>query len=138
MLADADVLVVGAGPAGLSTAGALTHLGVSCLVLERDAEIGARWASRYDRLRLHTTRRLSGLAHHPLPRGLPRYVTKDDFAAYLRDYAARLELDVRIGQSVRSVRRQDGGWTVETGERVWRARVVVLATGRHDRPFDPA
>ena len=92
------VVVVGAGPAGLSTAGALERLGVRCVVLERDAEIGSRWTNRYSRLRLHTVRRFSGLAHYPLPRELPRYVTKDEFAAYLRDYATRLGLDVHVGQ----------------------------------------
>ena len=137
MQADTDVIVVGGGSAGLSTAGALGRRGVSCVVLEQDAEIGARWASRYDRLRLHTTRSLSGLSHVPLPRRLPRYVTKDDFAAYLRDYAERLELDVRLGQSVVRVHPEHGGWAVETEDRVWRTRVVVLATGRHDRPFLP-
>jgi len=137
MRADTDVIVVGGGPAGLSTAGALGRRGIPCVVLERDAEIGARWGSRYDRLRLHTARRLSGLAHLPLPRQLPRYVTKDDFAAYLRDYAERLELDVRLGQSVVRVHPEQGGWAVETEDSVWRARVVVLATGGHDRPFVP-
>jgi len=84
---DASVIVVGAGPAGLSTAGALGRVGIRTTVLERDSEVGARWAERYDRLRLHTIRRFSGLAHHPLPRELPRYVSKDEFARYLRDSA---------------------------------------------------
>ena len=78
---DVSVLVVGAGPAGLSAAGALARLGIRATVLERDAEVGVRWAERYDRLRLHTIRRFSGLAHYPLPRELGRYVAKDEFAA---------------------------------------------------------
>ena len=49
-----------------STAGALARLGIGSTVLERDPEVGARWAERYDRLRLHTIRSFSGLAHHPL------------------------------------------------------------------------
>jgi cation diffusion facilitator CzcD-associated flavoprotein CzcO len=115
-----------------STAGALERLGVSCVVLERDTEIGARWANRYDRLRLHTVRRFSGLAHYPIPGRLPRYVTKDDFAAYLHDYVVRLGLDVHLAEEVTRVRPVPEGWVVETEERVWRAPVVVLATGRHD------
>jgi putative flavoprotein involved in K+ transport len=137
MQAEADVLVVGGGPAGLSTAGALTRLGVRSVVLEQDAELGARWASRYDRLRLHTVRRFSGLAHHPLSATLPRYVTKDEFAGYLREYAALLGLDVRLRQEVTRIRREDDGWVVDTTDSRWRADVVVLATGKHDRPVIP-
>jgi NADPH-dependent 2,4-dienoyl-CoA reductase/sulfur reductase-like enzyme len=137
MQAEADVLVIGGGPSGLSTAGALARLGVRSVVLEQDREIGARWAGRYDRLRLHTVRRFSGLAHHPLPATLPRYVTKDEFARYLRDYAARLELDVRLGQEVILIRRHDERWVVDTSASSWRAQVVVFATGKHDRPVVP-
>jgi putative flavoprotein involved in K+ transport len=133
-----DVIVVGAGPAGLSTAGALRRLGVGSVVLEKDAEIGARWASRYERLRLHTVRRFSGLVHHPIPNRFPRYVPKDDFADYLREYAARYELDVRVGSDVTRVREEPPGWSVETArDEAWRAPVVVIATGKYDRPVIP-
>jgi cation diffusion facilitator CzcD-associated flavoprotein CzcO len=134
---DHDVVVVGSGPAGLSAAGALSRLGVAAVVLERDDEIGARWARRYDRLRLHTARRFSGLAHYPLPKTLPRYVTKDEFAAYLRDYAAHFELDVRPSQEVTAIRPRHGAWAVETTADTWQARVVVVATGKYDRPVLP-
>jgi len=38
---DADVIVVGAGPIGLTTGNALRHHGLSCLLLERRTEIKA-------------------------------------------------------------------------------------------------
>ena len=134
---DVPVIVVGAGPSGLSTAGALALLGIRATVLERDAEIGARWTERYARLRLHTIRRFSGLAHHPLPRELPRYVAKDDFARYLRDYAGRLGLDVRLATDVSRIRRDADDWVVEAPAAAVRAPVVVVATGKHDVPVVP-
>ena len=134
---DAPVMVVGAGPSGLSTAGALARLGIRATVPERDAEVGARWAERYDRLRLHTIRRFSGLAHHPLPRGLPRYVAKDEFARYLRDYAVRLGLDVRLDTDVSRIRRDGDGWVVEAPAAAFRAPIVVIATGKYDAPVVP-
>ena len=134
---DAPVIVVGAGPAGLSTAGALARVGIRATVLERDAEVGARWAQRYDRLRLHTIRRFSGLAHHPLPRELPRYVSKDEFARYLRDYAVRLGIDVRVDTNVSRIRRDGDGWVVEAPAAAFRAPLVVIATGKYDAPVFP-
>ena len=134
---DVPVIVVGAGPAGLSTAGALARLGFGAIVLERDTEVGARWAERYDRLRLHTIRRFSGLAHYPLARELGRYVGKDEFARYLRDYVVRFGLDVRLGTDVSSIRRDGDGWVVDAPAAAFRAPIVVIATGKYDAPVVP-
>jgi len=136
---DAQVVVVGAGAAGLSTAGALRRRGIEAVVLERDSRVGGTWTRRYERLRLHTVRRFSGLAHYPIPRRHPRYLPKDAFAQYLRDYAAHLELDVRLEEPVRRIRPADGGpaWEIETDRAQWRAPVVVVATGHYAEPVLP-
>jgi len=47
------VLVVGAGHGGVHIAARLKHLGVSTLVVERNARIGDNWRNRYDTLCLH-------------------------------------------------------------------------------------
>lgn len=133
----ADVVVVGGGPAGLSTAGALAALGRHAVVLERD-DLGGRWASRYDGLRLHTVRRFSGLAHLPIPPEEGRYVSKDGFARYLCAYAEQLGLDVRARVEVSSIRPRDELWELETAEGPWLANAVVVATGRYDVPVLPA
>jgi putative flavoprotein involved in K+ transport len=137
MVEQAEVVVVGAGPAGLSVAGALSKLGCRAVVLERDERVGTRWESRYERLHLHTSRRFSALAHFPIPRENGRYPSKDAFARYLRDYAERFDLDVRTGIGVNAVLPHDGGWKVEAPDASWHARAVVVATGLHDEPVLP-
>jgi cation diffusion facilitator CzcD-associated flavoprotein CzcO len=132
------VVVVGAGASGLAVAAALKGRGVDPVVLERDAKVGTTWARRYDRLHLHTVRRFSGLPQHGLPRTLPRYVSKDAYAAYLSDYASRVGLDVRTGTPVHRVRAEGGGWLVDAVGEHMRARAVVVATGRHNVPQLPA
>jgi putative flavoprotein involved in K+ transport len=132
-----EVLIVGGGASGLSAAGALKHRGRDAVVLERDSRIGARWAGRYERLHLHTVRRFSGLAHYGIPLDYPRYVPKDLFARYLEEYAERLELELRLGTQVTSVGRHNGTWMVETREGGWRARVVIVATGRYNEQLLP-
>src|SRR5438034_9161279 len=99
-----QVVIVGAGAAGLSAGGALKRLGVEPTILDRDDRIGGSWARRYERLHLHTIRRFSGLAHHPIPRSYPRYVSKDQYAGYLEQYAEALQLHVELGSPVRTVR----------------------------------
>lgn len=130
-----EIAVIGAGASGLAAAATLKAQGHEPVLFERDARVGERWANRYDRLHLHTVRRFSGLPYHGLPRDRGRYVSKDAFAAYLREYADRLGLDVRRDSDVLSVRP---GWRVETATAEYEARAVVVATGRYNEPFTPA
>src|SRR5207244_810747 len=73
---EVPILIVGAGAAGLSAAGALQQMGHEAVLLDADSAIGGTWARRYDRLHLHTIRSLSGLAGYPIPRRYPRYLSK--------------------------------------------------------------
>jgi cation diffusion facilitator CzcD-associated flavoprotein CzcO len=106
-------------------------------VLDRDATVGGTWERRFDRLRLHTVRRFSGLPFRALPASAPRYVTKDAYARYLHEYAAALALDVRLGEEVTRVAPLRAGWSVQTVAGGWEARAVVVATGRHNVPRLP-
>ena len=134
-----SVAIVGAGAAGLSAGAALQRRGVEPVVFDGDDRVGGRWARRYERLCLHTVRRFSGLAHHPIPREYPRYVPKDLFARYLSDYARHFGLDLRLGHRVEKVRAVDGNaWAIETNGYAWRSRVAIIATGHYNRPLLPS
>lgn len=140
---EARVLVIGGGAAGLSTAAALSRQGIHATVLDQNEHIGASWAQRYLSLKLHTIRRFSGLAHYPIPRDRPRYLTKDEYATYLKEYAHALKLDVSSGERVEAVRKLpesagDAGWEVTTSHGVRHAKVVVIATGQCAAPRIPS
>lgn len=111
------------------------------MVLEQDRELGGTWARRYDRLHLHTVRQFSGLAHFPIPRRYPAYLSRDDVAEYLREYARHFGLRVVTGTAVRRIRPRDassGRWTVETVEGdAWQALAVVIGTGQYRQPILP-
>lgn len=132
-----DVLIVGAGASGLGIAATLGRRGRQAILLDRDDRIGGTWARRYDRLCLHTVRRFSGLPFSAPPRSLPRYVPKDAFAGYLADYAREMRLDVRLGQRVERVRRDNDGWLVTSASGEWHARAIVIATGQYNIPRMP-
>jgi cation diffusion facilitator CzcD-associated flavoprotein CzcO len=136
-----NVLIVGGGPAGLTTAGALKQAGIESTILDSGERIGQSWERRYSRLHLHTVRAYSGLAHFPIPRTYPKYLSKDQYAGYLRSYAAHFDLNVIPNTLVTRVRQEnmDGspGWAVETGSGTWLARAVVIATGQYRQPVLP-
>lgn len=50
---DPEVLIIGGGHSGLDVAARLKHLGVSALVLEKNARVGDNWRNRYQSLSLH-------------------------------------------------------------------------------------
>jgi cation diffusion facilitator CzcD-associated flavoprotein CzcO len=134
------VAIVGAGAAGLSTAAALSRHGVDALVLDRHDRIGASWAFRYERLHLHTIRRFSGLAHGRIPRRYPRYLSKDEYAAYLAEYAGRHGLRVSLGENVTAIRPAPAGtspWEITTARRTLTAEVTIVATGHYTEPKLP-
>jgi cation diffusion facilitator CzcD-associated flavoprotein CzcO len=106
-------------------------------VLDRDSEVGGTWARRYERLHLHTVKRLSALPYQPIAESEPRYVPTKRYARYLADYAKTLGLDVRLGQNVQRVARDGDAWVVTTRSGEWRADSVVIATGRHNVPHLP-
>ncbi|MEO8286125.1 MAG: NAD(P)/FAD-dependent oxidoreductase [Chloroflexota bacterium] len=137
----AQVLVIGAGAAGLSAAGALKKIGLHSTVLEQDPAIGGTWARRYDRLHLHTIRQLSGLPYMPISRRYPRYLARDQYVRYMQHYAKRLGLRVVTGCTVTSVKPGSGTanptWLVETDHGTWQSDVVVLATGQYRVPRVP-
>lgn len=134
-----DVLIIGAGPAGLATSRELSVRGVNHLVLERGDSIGHVWANLYDGLVLHTGKHLSALPGMAFPASVPLFPTRRDFLDYLRRYADSFQAPVRTDTDVGSVERTSEGWAVRTTQGVvLRSRIVIMATGIVSNPQVPA
>ena len=65
------------------------------------------------------------------------FPTRAEFAAYLEGYVDRFQLPIRTGIEATGLRRENGGWIVETGAEQYRASVVVVATGIMSSPVLP-
>ncbi|QES42211.1 monooxygenase [Streptomyces venezuelae] len=137
---DRPVYVIGGGPGGLAAAAALRARGVRAVVLEKADHVGASWRGHYDRLHLHTTRRLSALPGLPIPRSFGRWVSRDNVIRYLEKYAEHHQLDVVTGVEVTGLERADDGtgWLLRaTGGRELLGSAVVIATGYNHTPHLP-
>ncbi|WP_225824472.1 flavin-containing monooxygenase [Streptomyces naphthomycinicus] len=138
--ADRPVYVIGAGPGGLAAAHALRARGIRAVVLEKSDRVGASWRRHYDRLHLHTTRRLSALPGLGIPRRFGRWVSRDNVVRYLEKYAEHHELEIVTGVEVHRVdRTEDGtGWLLHaSGGRELTGSAVVVATGFNHTPLLP-
>jgi putative flavoprotein involved in K+ transport len=133
-----DVLIVGAGQAGLATSYELTRRGVEHLVLER-GRIGQTWRDRWDSFCLVTpnwTIKLPGGEYDgPDPDG---FMPRDDIVAVFERYASAIGAPVREGVEVMSISTApEGGFVVETSAGELAAGRVVLAVGAFQRPHRP-
>jgi putative flavoprotein involved in K+ transport len=136
--ADRDVIVVGAGLAGLACAAQLRHRGVDTEVLERGPVVATAWTRRYRALRLNSGRPFSTLPGHRFARGTPMFPSRDDMVAYLQSYAADTDLRVTTGTHVSHLEAENDRWRVRSPQGDRTARHVVVATGYLAVPVIPA
>ena len=134
-----EVLVVGAGQAGIAASEHLGREGIPHLVLERD-RIAEKWRTgRWDSLVANGPAwhdRFPGMAFAGDPEAFPG---KDRVADYFEAYAERIAAPIRCGVEVRGVRRNpDGaGFIVETSQGVIEAGNVISCTGPFQTPKMP-
>ena len=136
-----DVVVIGAGQAGLSAAYHLQRRGFDFAVLDAEEGPGGAWRHRWKSLRMATVNGISDLPGIPKPDVDPAEPSSEFLTRYFGGYEAALGLAVHRPVKVRAVRREDedpaGRLRVETSDGVWSARAVINATGTWTRPFWP-
>jgi putative flavoprotein involved in K+ transport len=132
-----DVIVIGAGQAGLSVGYYLAKKGLRFLVLDANERVGDAWRKRWDSLRLFTPARFNSLAGMPFPAQAYYFPTKDEMADYLEAYAERFELPIRTGVKVDRLTKVDGRFVITAGDRRFEADNVVVAMSNWQKPRVP-
>jgi len=132
-----DVVVIGAGQAGLSAAYHLRQRGIEFVVLDGGTTAGGAWHHRWPSLtlgRAHRLHELPGLPVPPSPPATPASVVVTD---YFASYEEIFDLPVRRPVRVSAVRDDGERLLVLTDDGSWSARAVINATGTWTRPFVP-
>jgi putative flavoprotein involved in K+ transport len=134
----ADVVITGAGQAGLALSHCLGQAGIDHAVLER-GRIGERWRSQSWRsLRLLTPNWLNALPGSPYKGGDPDgFMSKGTFVESLERYAWQWHAPVETNVEVVAAKRTGDGFALRTTAGDWSARALVVATGHCDRPVIP-
>ncbi|KAI3732436.1 hypothetical protein L1987_63641 [Smallanthus sonchifolius] len=139
------VIVVGAGPSGLSTAASLHKLSIPYILLEREDCIASLFNKKaYDRLHLHLAKQFCQLAHMPFPETYPTYVSRSDFLKYLDHYASHFKINPEFRNTVQFAKYDEDRkkWWVEAavedgGIQCYVGRFLVVATGENSDVFIP-
>lgn len=132
-------VVIGAGQAGLSTSFHLRRTGVDHVVLDADAHAGGAWQHRWDSLTMADVHGVADLPGSPAPersRARANEVVPAWFAAYEREHGLAVVRPVRVDAVTEAV-DDPALLVVSAGDRRWRTRTVVNATGTWTSPFIP-
>src|SRR5215203_2313277 len=100
-----EVIVIGAGQAGLAIGYLLARQGRRFTILEATDAVGSAWRGRWDSLVLFTPRRFDALPGLAFPGDPVGYPTRDEVVAYLERYAAQFRLPIELSSRVRSLTR---------------------------------
>ncbi|TWP52601.1 NAD(P)/FAD-dependent oxidoreductase [Lentzea tibetensis] len=132
-----DVVVIGAGQAGLSSSYFLRRHDVDHVVLDAEHGPGGAWRHRWDTLRMKTVHGiydLPGMEFEP-PDDDAR--ASDVIPAYFARYEREFGLPVVRPVQVRTVTDEGERLRITTDSGTWLAKGLINATGTWRRPFWP-
>ncbi len=138
MHTDTDVLVIGAGQAGLSAAYHLQRTGTAHVVVDAETGPGGAWRHRWPTLTMATVNGIAELPASPVPTIGQDVPARDALPGYFGDYETRYALDVRRPVSITRVESRGPVLlaTSADGDTI-AARGLINATGSWTRPFWP-
>jgi thioredoxin reductase (NADPH) len=125
-----DVIIVGAGPAGISASLRAIERNLSYLTIERD-EIGGT-VSKYPRQKLVMT----SPVQFPLGAALKKMqLSKENLLDFWKKLCDREDFHLRLNEPVEAILKHAGGvFAIATSKAEYRSRAVVLAIGRSGTP----
>lgn len=136
-IAEHDILVIGAGPAGVTSAYYLQQQHLSYRVVDRSRVPGDTWQRLYPSLQLNTSRMYSHLPGKPFPRSWGMFPTGQQYHQHLVEFVEEHDLHMDLGIEVYRVAPQGDWWRVESSEGTLLYRAVISATGIFGKPITP-
>jgi len=138
------VVIIGGGQGAIGLGARLRQLGVSTIIVEKNAKPGDSWRNRYKSLCLHDPVWYDHLPYIDFPKNWPVFSPKDKIGDWLEMYAKVMELNYWGSTLAKSAEYDDAKkeWTVkverEGQEVTLRPKQLVFATGMSAKPNLPS
>jgi len=133
-MTEIDTMIVGASISGLASAASLQKHGIAYIIIEKESQAAMPWRNHYERLHLHTNKRISNLPYKKFNAGIPRYPTRLQVVEYLDQYRSAFDINPIFNTEARSVKKENGYWITETSNGEFKSNHVIIATGPFSRP----
>ncbi|MCB2229670.1 NAD(P)-binding domain-containing protein [bacterium] len=127
---DYDLVIVGAGPAGLAATLEARKRGLKYLTVEQEGSIGGT-VLHYPRQKLVMTQPMVIPMYGPYKR---REISKEELVELWQDVVTKSEIEVRCSEKVEAIERTNGHFTIKTTGGKCTAKKVLLAIGRRGTP----
>ena len=132
-----EVIIIGAGQAGLSMAYFLKRKNIPFILLDDQSQPGGAWRHAWESLHLFSPNSWSSLSGWMMPATEQTYPTRNEVIDYLTAYEQRYHFPVVRPVHVDRVENKGQYLEVYAEERCWKAKAVVSATGTWSQPFIP-
>jgi thioredoxin reductase len=133
-----DVIVIGAGQAGLATSYYLRRAQLDFIMLDAEASAGGAWRHTWDSLHLFSPAAFSSLPGWMMPvTDSGKFPSRDEVIHYLTRYEERYQFPIERPVKINRVSDDGDYLTVSDEKREWHARAVVSTTGTWGNPYVP-
>ncbi len=129
-----EILIIGASISGLAAAASLQKRGIEYIIIEKHPHVAMPWRNHYDRLHLHTNKRISNLPFKKFDNKIPRYPARQEVVDYLEGYKNEFNIQPLFNTEALSVNKTANGWITETTNGTIQSNYVVIATGAFSKP----
>ncbi len=132
-----QVIIIGAGLSGLTTAHALKAKGIRARIIDGGSRIAEPWRNRHPQLKLNIYRSFADLPGLRMSSKHGDFVPRDAVVEHLETFARQLDLPIQFETVVLKISCEADRWRIETNQGLFEADHVVIATGREKYPYLP-
>ena len=129
-----ETLIIGASVSGLALAASLQKKNIQYIIIEKQSQIASPWRHHYERLHLHTNKRVSNLPYKKFDSTIPRYPSGKQVVAYLEDYQKEFNINPIFNAEATSIWKENNYWVTDTNQGKFISKYLIMATGAFGKP----
>ncbi len=127
-----DIIIIGGGPTGINCAIEAQKAGFDYIILEKGVLVNSIFNFPANMTFFSTSLKLEiggtpFISHNDKP-------TRREALEYYRRLMENFDLNIEFDAEVKNMSNADGRYVVSTGEKTYKAKYVIIATGFYDHP----